>query len=79
MFMKPLDLGHLPRPASMDQDGVLQCGHKDNEIGRLQKLLDDLISHDMAMIAGGIASPCAELQRAIAYRQLELKTTRQNH
>ena len=28
--------------------------------------------------AGGMGSPCAELQRAIAYQQLELKPTRQN-
>jgi hypothetical protein len=29
-------------------------------------------------LAGGLGSPCAELQRAIAYQQLELKPTRQN-
>ena len=44
--------------------------HKDSEIGQLQKLL---ISQDMAMIS------LADLQRAIAYRGLELKTTRQTH
>ena len=37
--------------------------HKDSEIGQLQKLLDGLISHDMAMIS------FAELQRAIASRR----------
>ena len=41
---------------------------KDEEINRLQALLDDLIGYNVALIASGLLRPSAELDRAVNYR-----------